>query len=502
MSSAKQILDHIDALGNFFTSMASMPRALEKARPLQIQSLKSSLANPVLNVREATDILNSLATMAFLSEDEKMQLSDVIVEKVNQAPHAEAAPKTTANGGKKDLQDYVALVHYMTEDMWIDLQSDERSASWKMNALLDHCVKLGLRNPSEPSMQCLTAVYLLTAERAALANMTPQTRLTTLQALKTKLRSIVQHQGNHGPHVCKLPVMATEFQSEFSVLWKAALAEKMPVASKFSLADLTECMRMIPMRRSRGDAKGHQPIQLDVSAAGSHAAQFATSIMQQMKQMQDMQHVTLQMFSGMQSGSFNMPTVSLPLEDKSPKILQRLNSRLALLDVPAGSQSVGPQQPNAMEVDGAQPEASTLDTNEAAAPEEQKQGKKASVAEAIQAVQQALVARKAAKDEQAPQKEKGTSKSSTPAGKKSTPVKKPQPKKQQQKSSTPVKKNELKPKPMWQWECTRSQIMCRTGLPGPGQCSAIKYKDEKEKKKAMKAADDWVAEQCIKFGIK
>ena len=67
--------------------------------------------------------------------------------------------------------------------------------------------------------------------------------------------------------------------------------------------------------------------------------------------------------------------------------------------------------------------------------------------------------------------------------------------------SKAVKAAEKKAKPMWGWESTRSQIVCRTGVPGPGQCYLIKYSNEKEKKAAAKEADAWVATQRKKFGI-
>ena len=282
----------------------------------------------------------------------------------------------------------------------------------------------------------------------------------------------------------------------------------MPVSSKLSLAELTDCMRMIPMRRSRGEAKGHQhSVTLDLSG-GSQAAQFASSMMQQMKQMQDLQQYPLQMFAGRQpsNSSAAASTACLPLEDRSsPKLVQRLNGRLALLDVPAASEPPAAQTHNdVIKVEGQHPETLKREAEEAA-PEEQPQRKKPSVTEAIETVQQALQARKAAKEVQTPKNEKSKPKTSKTAGKEIPPnqqQQKQQHKKKQQKSSPPVKKAELKAKPIWAWEATRGQIMCRTGLAGPGQRDAINYKDDKEKKKAVKAADEWVAQQRKKFGIK
>jgi hypothetical protein len=229
-------------------------------------------------------------------------------------------------------------------------------------------------------------------------------------------------------------------------------------------------------------------------------------MIQHMKQMQDLQQYTLQMFAGRQSSS-SSAAACLQLEERSsPKLVQRLNSRLALLDVPAASEPPAAQTYyDVIKVEGQQPETLKREAEEATAPEEPQQKRKQSVTEAIEAVQLALQARKAAKEVQTPTTEKSKPKTSKTAGKDTPPKqqqKKQQHKKKQQKSSPPVKKAELKAKPIWAWEATRCQIMCRTGLAGPGQCHAIKCKDDKEKKKAVKAADEWVAQQRKKLGIK
>ena len=57
------------------------------------------------------------------------------------------------------------------------------------------------------------------------------------------------------------------------------------------------------------------------------------------------------------------------------------------------------------------------------------------------------------------------------------------------------------PNPHWGHEASREQVMCRTGLKGPGQCHAIKWEIAGGKRKAEQMADEWVKKQRAKFGL-
>lgn len=56
--------------------------------------------------------------------------------------------------------------------------------------------------------------------------------------------------------------------------------------------------------------------------------------------------------------------------------------------------------------------------------------------------------------------------------------------------------------PHWKPECTRDQMMCRTGLVGPGQSHAIKWEVAGSRAKAAALADAWVVKKKKEMGIK
>lgn len=56
--------------------------------------------------------------------------------------------------------------------------------------------------------------------------------------------------------------------------------------------------------------------------------------------------------------------------------------------------------------------------------------------------------------------------------------------------------------PGWCFEHSRSQIMCRTGVPGPGQNHAIKYggKSGRTKAQAESEAEAWLKKERVRQG--
>ena len=56
--------------------------------------------------------------------------------------------------------------------------------------------------------------------------------------------------------------------------------------------------------------------------------------------------------------------------------------------------------------------------------------------------------------------------------------------------------------PHWNYENSRGQIMCMTGLARPGQSHAIKFEVAGSKAKAVAMASAWVAKKKKEMGIK
>ena len=63
--------------------------------------------------------------------------------------------------GRMKLQDYTAVLNYLTDAQWQQLLGDEASRDAKLRTVTDHAVALGLRNPTENTIQMITALFYM-----------------------------------------------------------------------------------------------------------------------------------------------------------------------------------------------------------------------------------------------------------------------------------------------------------------------------------------------------
>ena len=57
------------------------------------------------------------------------------------------------------LQDFQHFSNYLPDQLWQLLVSKEAPHQQKLESLVDHALKLGMRYPSEPSIKFLTAMH-------------------------------------------------------------------------------------------------------------------------------------------------------------------------------------------------------------------------------------------------------------------------------------------------------------------------------------------------------
>ena len=123
-------------------------------------------------------------------------------------------------------------------------------------------------------------------------------------------------------------------------------------------------------------------------------------------------------------------------------------------------------------------------------------GEKLSILEATDQVAKALAAksdaRKAADDDdkKKPKAQPKAKANPNAKGKKEEPKAKAQGKKEQPKTKSKAQDK----KPSWCYERSRDQILCRTGLPGPGQTKTIRGTGPK----SVKEANKWLQQLLAK----
>ena len=100
-----------------------------------------------------------------------------------------AASASEMQTGRRGLQDYSNISEYLTESLWnaIAIEGVE-----SLEALLQHCVALGLQTPSEPTMQFVTVLYcLIQYDVARTSRVSLASRLEMVKGVKAQFKRIL-----------------------------------------------------------------------------------------------------------------------------------------------------------------------------------------------------------------------------------------------------------------------------------------------------------------------
>lgn len=329
MSSGIQLLERIRAVQDFLASAVAAPAALQKAKAVQFQGLVDAIGKVHLTLPQAMDANNTFSTACW-SPDEISALTSAVLDRCSDVPAVETA------AGRRPLQDYTAIAGYIRSEQWDSLQGDALSSSEKMTLLVNVAVNLGLRLPTEQSTQAMTALFLLVGEKNH-ASLTPAVKHNIFKSTKGQLKNAT-NQAPAVPHILRLPASPADLQTSFPAIWSQAFGTSLPEPARISTADLMTCMASIPMRTSRADCQSRQaasvapaPFQLDAGLL-PQAQLFANGVMQQLQQMQlQIQNLSRPQLQQAQP-VLQFGTPALENTPSQQRMLNRMQSRLALQD--------------------------------------------------------------------------------------------------------------------------------------------------------------------------
>lgn len=411
------------------------------------------------------------------------------------------------------LQDYQHVAKYIPDALWESL-SPNTSQQFKLDQLLSFVSKLGLRYPSEPTYRVLTSIWLLSChgfeEAFAMPPLQKFQMVIFVKSFFKKMMPPIQHEASEFAN--GLPNNTEDFQMLYLKTWQAAFGSDVPGRPRFSEMDIMRVGINMPLRASSTWVKHDSETQLCMSRSSRHV-QSEPQLAMNPNSIAG--HICGQLVVALQSSGIlpNAGQRGINLQVLKPPSSQTLTT-LALTNQASSIASVSL---NALQHDGSppaqlqssgsnvvQPPASgcnVVQPSETLDPPlsiEDKQGpfpKEASsrtdrkdVLEASSELVAAIESRKKG----------GTKVIKRPASagkaKSETKAKKACPK--QIFKAAQKKKEAKKVKASFSHEASRLQLMCRTGLDGPGQCFAIKYNSSKGSfEAARKQAQKWLADQ-------
>lgn len=486
------LVQHLQAVKTLLAAVIGTV-SYQKTLESQCSALSNAIAMETFTVLEAAAIVEELRA---LPQQQQTELTGKLMDRVGSLAKPASA--------RLALQDYSNFCHYLTQTQWETLQGDELPHG-KLELLLLAAVRVGLRNPSETTTQHLCSMHLILSEgKSKSMQLTPSVKLECARNLKAKFKSILSRMSVGLPteYIPRLPVSVIEFAQAHAAWHAFAFKDEPPVPTRLQVAELQEVMCSVPMRSSRTDARG-----MNFQMRGQHQQQQQQQQLQ-LPGMQPDMTAMMQMFLNMATQRSSSPQVDIQYVDRSlqpeRRALQRLQSRLALADSqpeggsePSVSRAVEQQMPEMIEVqqqidvksESKKRSLSAMDAAAAVAAaltsrKEEKQEEKAKQPDQSDAKGTEAKSKPGAPKAKAKSKAAAKAKSSSSKNKQT----KDSPSKTKVKSST--KTDKAKATPTWHYERSRNQILCRTGLTGPGQTKTISGVGPA----SVRAAEKWVRE--------
>jgi hypothetical protein len=529
MSANSQLLTHLAAVKKFLDGMHGADCFGDVVKS-QSASVQMALQCVEVSLEDGQKIIDVLRDMKWPPEVLQSLLRQV-GEKIGQ----------TSSGAKTKLQSFEAISGYFTAQQWTVLLCQETDKARKLDLIVGHAVALGLRNPSEPCYQSLAALYLLVSEGHDKAySMQGAYKHEVLKHTKRQLKKAAQSPPLN--FVLVLDLKPSDFERRCPDVYHAVFSgAAAPESSPLNDLELKTLASTIPMRSTSKVLA--QPVPLSVEQSQQGLMQMAAMFQQMMGMggMGSMGGMGGQQNSGRRSGEIGIQFLNdLPRSNSSSALALALSPRAEANDPPRPAHAEQEQPARAANADRAAD--AELGSGE---PKEQQNKKKEatpklSVDEATSLVMASLNRRENRKranfdegdsaDPKKPEaspkaKAKASPKAKAKACPKASPKAKAKKEKDDPKTKAQVKKEkdeEAKAKvkdekaekakvkqakdakggkpPSMSVEWTRNQVLCRTGLVGPGQSVTLSFKDG-GKDAAIRKGRKWVAQESKRRGF-
>ena len=163
------------------------------------------------------------------------------------------AVETSVGSTRKPQQNYEAMLKYYKATQWAFMLLPANSVNDKLDMLLQQPLDLNIRNPSEPTAQLLTLVYLLiTQGQEKVQAMDGYMKLEHLKYVKKVLKrkvSVLRQPVDE--QVVTLPNTVDDFRQRFPIIWARVFQNEGPGICPFPEDQVRAMASEIPMRSTR-----------------------------------------------------------------------------------------------------------------------------------------------------------------------------------------------------------------------------------------------------------
>ena len=456
-----------------------------------IEEQLQSVSVPIVKLVALTDLVSGVK---WANQDDKQRVLSALTQR-SQAPGRAARVKQ---------QNFEALGYYFVAREWRSLMDTQLDFMTKAKLVLDRAISLGLRNPTENTMAFTTAILLVCTEGVEKAKtLSPGYARDCYVHLKAMLKQ--RSKGAAMEVVMELPSSIAEFEGKFPRTYAAVFSEAPPIDCQVPYSDINAVKQSIVMR-DRERLSGSTTLQSSNIRAGhgdpGNVVQMLASLIAAQTNMEGNRMrlnngANLQLLGGRAPAHLRNALAAADGFAHSSSHPLDANATLQMLPAPAppnlGESSLPPAPAPPQLGESSLPTAGQAEPTMQLAlddishnPAKPDPVKRQSVENATKAILEAM-------EKKSDEKKTEKKVMKRPASA-SVDVETPAPKSSKG-SASPVKA------PTFSNERSRSQIMFRTGLPGPGQNTAIYYDSPASEKVAIAKAKKLVLAEKLKRGL-
>jgi hypothetical protein len=238
----ENLLLHVEAARKVLESMRTS-RCYGEASVGQASRLEADILRTNLLPTDAARLLDAIGKVPWSSEEDLERLHTAIST-------ASTSQQASRNTFRVPNQNYETLFRYYTAAHWNASQEFSEEARF---AFVKLAVALGMRNPTEKSVQVLTAIVLIIELGIDKAK---QLSPNMLNDRLKHIKKVVKQIGKIRPseYIETLPASPSLFQERHPQMYAAAYGDEMPTTCPIHCSDIEAVARTIPLRVRPGSA--------------------------------------------------------------------------------------------------------------------------------------------------------------------------------------------------------------------------------------------------------
>ena len=191
---------------------ASLPM-LAKMSELQAAAVASMIASATLSAADQAELSAIAIGVPWTS--------DADIAKVLNA-FAVAAPLAPGKR-RRSQQDYTSVHHYLTANMWDGMLDGTVPSDTKLTAFMGHCIHLGMRCPTEPTLKWLCSLWLVCCtDPGDLARMSVIDKTLKFKQVKLHFNQYRMRACDPPVWVERLPAKPVELLRDFPLVYRTA----------------------------------------------------------------------------------------------------------------------------------------------------------------------------------------------------------------------------------------------------------------------------------------